>query len=383
MTTMIKPNRNTIKYFDSNINEYVNRSVGIEKFQEYIKKIYKLEKVLRFDLGENSDGPPIKVLEEVASIKSSRELISEYPDSYYYNLKNKLAIFYGIDMDNIAVGAGGSDLITNISKCWLDRGSCAIYPVPSFYVIENSIIEFGGIPIYIRLKEEENFRWTENTTDELIKVCKYTRPRLIWLPKPNKPTGCIIPIETILKITDANQNSIIIVDEVFGEYVSDDASAINIFRDFENLLILRTFSKAYGMAGLRLGYCIGHKDLIKILEQVRLDFPITSISEKLGIVALEDKDYLKEMRKKLLKRKKSIRKNLEDLNIKYIPSDTNIMLIKHGTKNLYNELIKRGILTAIMETEGLKGQGYVRITIKNEETNDILLKSLRELVTNS
>jgi len=380
---MIKPNRNTIKYFDSNINGYVNRSIGIEKFQEYIKKIYKLEKVLRFDLGENSDGPPIKVLEELASIKNNPELISEYPDSYYYNLKNKLAIFYGIDMDNIAVGAGGSDLITNISKCWLDRGSCAIYPVPSFYVIENSIIEFGGIPIYIRLKEEENFRWTENTTDELIKVCKYTRPRLIWLVTPNNPTGCIIPIETILKITDANQNSIIIVDEVFGEYVSDDASAINIFRDFENLLILRTFSKAYGMAGLRLGYCIGHKDLIKILEQVRLDFPITSISEKLGIVALEDKDYLKEMRKKLLKRKKSIRKNLEDLNIKYIPSDTNIMLIKHGTKNLYNELIKRGILTAIMETEGLKGQGYVRITIKNEETNDILLKSLRELVTNS
>mgnify|MGYP003394540167 CR=1 FL=1 len=182
-----------------------------------------------------------------------------------------------------------------------------------------------------------------------------------------------------MKIIKTNQNSIIIVDEAFGEYISDEASAINIFREFENVLILRTFSKAYGMAGLRLGYCIGPKELIKILEQIRLDFPIASISERLGIIALEDKGYLEEMREKLYKRKKSIYKCLENSKIKYIPSDTNIMLIKHDNKNLYKELMKRGILTAIMETEGLKARGYTRITIKNDEENDVLIKSLSEL----
>lgn len=290
-----------------------------------------------------------------------------------------MSIFYGVDIDNIAVGAGSIELIKNISKCFLDIGSYAIYPVPSFYAIQNSILEFESIPIYIRLKEEENFRWTENATNELIKISGHISPKLIWLVSPNNPTGGIIPLEDILKIIKNNQSSIIIIDEVFGEYIPDSASAINIFREFENVLILRTFSKAYGMAGLRLGYCIGSKGLIKILEQIRLEFPITSISEILGIIALEDKDYLEDTREKLLKRKTLIYKCLENLNIKYIPSDTNVMLIKHDNKNLYKELMKRGILTAIMETEGLKGKGYVRITIRNDEENDILMKSLKDI----
>ena len=376
---MIKPSTNIIRYLDSKIKGYVDKSIGIDKFQDELKEKYKLDKIVRFDLGENSDGPPIKVLEELENIKKNPLLISEYPDSNYYKLKNKLALFYGVETDNIAVGAGSIELIKNISKCWLDIGSYAIYPVPSFYAIENSILEFGSIPIYIRLKEEENFRWTESTTNELIRTSMHIIPKLIWLVTPNNPTGGIIPLEDILKIIKNNQNSIVVVDEVFGEYISNDASTINIFREFENVLILRTFSKAYGMAGLRLGYCIGSKGLIKILEQIRLDFPITSISERLGIIALEDKDYLKEMREKLLKRKKQIYKCFEDSKIKYIPSDTNIILIKHDNKNLYKELMKRGILTAIMETKGLKRKGYVRITIKNEEENDLLIKSLGEI----
>lgn len=376
---MIKPNVNTTEYLNSNIKGYVNKSIGIDKFEDEIKEKYKLDKIIRFDLGENSDGPPIKVLEELENIKKNPRLISEYPDSNYYKLKNKLALFYGVDIDNIAVSAGSSELIKNISKCFLYKRGHAIYPVPSFYVIENSILEFGSVPIYIRLKEEENFRWTENTTNELIKTSNNIIPTLIWLVTPNNPTGGIIPLKDILKIIQNNQNSIVIVDEVFGEYISYSASAINIFREFKNVLILRTFSKAYGMAGLRLGYCIGSKGLIKILEQIRLEFPITSISERLGIIALEDKGYLKETREKLLKRKRLIYKCLEDSNIKYIPSDTNVMLIKHDNKNLYKELMKRGILAAIMETEGLKGKGYVRITIKNDEENDILIKSLNEL----
>lgn len=376
---MIKPNRHTITYLNSNIKGYVNKLIGIDKFQEEIKKKYKLDKIMRFDLGENSDGPPIKVLEELENIKKNPGSISEYPDSNYFRLKNRLASFYGIDIDNIAVGAGSSELIRNISKCWLDKGNCAIYPIPSFYVIENSILEFGGIPIYIRLKEEENFQWTENTTNELIKVSAYARPKLTWLVTPNNPTGGTIPLYDILKIIKNDQNSIVIVDEVFGEYISNEASAINIFREFENVLILRTFSKAYGMAGLRLGYCIGSKELIKTLEQIRMEFPITSISEKLGIIALEDKDYLENTRKKLLKRKNSIYNALKNSNIKYIPSDTNIMLIKHEFKNLYTELMKKGILTTIMDTDGLKGKGYVRITIKNDEENNLLIKSLCEL----
>jgi histidinol-phosphate aminotransferase len=373
---IIKPNKCTIKYLDSRIKGYVDKSIGIEKFQNEIKEKYKLDRIIRFDLGENSDGHSIKVSEELEYIKKNPELISDYPDSNYLKLKNELATFYGVDIANITIGAGSSEIIKNISRCWLDNGDCAVLPIPSFYLIENTILEVGGIPIHVQLMKEKNFQWTDDTQKELLIVSSNVQPKLIWIVTPNNPTGGITPIEDIIKIIENNQNSIIIVDEAYGEYVNEK-SAIDFVNKYENILVLRTFSKAYGMAGLRLGYCIGSKELIKILEQIRLEFPITSITERIGIIALRDQDHLDNTRKRLFERKKLLFDKLEKIkNIEHVRSETNVMLIKlRNSKNLYKELLKKGILTAKMND--LKG--YVRITIKNEEENELLIKNLEKI----
>ena len=379
----VKPTLLVSKYFDSNIKGYVDKTKGTESFLEEIKQIYGLEKILKFDLGENPEGPSPTLIDELKKFIRNLSLISEYPDSSYLKLREELAKFYGVKLENITVGTGSNELIERISRLWIEQGTKVIFPIPSFYRIEDAILRFGGVSVYIQLKDEENYQWTENTTNELIRTAKETKSKLIWLVTPNNPAGGIIPLEEIQKIVEKNKDCIIIVDEAFGEYIDSyrkPYSAINLIKSgIGNILVTRTFSKIYGLAGLRLGYCVGSNELIKLLERIRMEFAVNAVAEKLAIAALKDQEYIEKIREKTSQRRKLLENSLDKIEgIKYYPSQTHIMLIKHKSKNLYNYLLKEGILVATMEISGLEGKNYIRITIRNEEENNILVNAIKK-----
>jgi len=381
---IVKPTVDIRKYLSSNVGKYVNKSKGLKLFVDELKRKYEVKEIFKHDLGENADGPSPYVLAEFKELVSTSKIISEYPDSSYSKLRKELAKYYEIEFENISLGTGSSELIERISRTWIETGNRIIFPVPSFYKIEDIILGFGGVPVYIRLREDEDFQWNENTTNELTLMAKETKTKLIWLVNPNNPTGGIIPLEEIIKIVRQNTNSIVIVDEAYGEYIDFDetpCSAVALVKQgAKNILVLRSFSKIYGLAGLRLGYCIGSKELIKILERIRLEFPVNAIVERLAIVALRDRDYIINSVRKTSWNRKLLEESLSMLdNLKYVPSKTNILLIKHNSKNLYEELIKCGILVAKMEITGIKGKNYIRMTIKNVEENKRVVNAIENL----
>lgn len=373
------------EYLTSNVGKYVNKVKGIDIFVNDIKKKYELKEILKHDLGENTDGPSPNALSELIRSYMNQSLISEYPDSSYSKLRKELAKFYGLEMENFSVGTGSSELIERISRIWLDRKDSVIIPVPSFYKIEDITLAFGGLPIYINLRENDDFRWNKNITDKIVTTANKIRPKLIWLVTPNNPTGGVIAKDDIEYIVEQNQSeSIIVVDEAYGEYTDNykkSNSAIEFIKQgIQNILVLRTFSKAYGLAGLRIGYCVGQRNIIKVIERVRPEFPVSSIAEKLAILALNDHDYIQNTVTKVSKNRRLLEESLDSINdIKYFQSLTNTMLIKHNKKNLYMELLKRGILVAKMEITGIKGKNHIRMTIKNAEENDLIVEAIRSL----
>ncbi len=381
---MVEPNSVTREYLKSNVGKYVNKTKGLAIFVADIKRKYGVKEILKHDLGENPDGPSPVVLAEFKKLVSSPHIISEYPDSSFSQLRRELAKHYGIDSDNISLGTGSSELIERISRAWIEKGDRSVLPVPSFYKIEDIVLAFGGTPVCMRLKEDEDFRWTHNTTNELTAIAKETKSKLIWLVTPNNPTGGVIPLEEITKIVQQNGNNIVVVDEAYGEY-SDEAgkpsSAVALVKQgAQNVLVLRTFSKAYGLAGLRLGYCMGPKGLIKVLERIRLEFPINAVAERLAIVALKDPEYILNTVAKTARNRTLLEESLSELdNLKFFPSTTSTVLIKHKTKNLYQELLKKGILVARMEITGLEGKNYMRMTVKSVEDNSMVVNAIRNL----
>ena len=381
---MVEPNSVTREYLKSNVGKYVNKTKGLDIFVAEIKRKYGVKKILKHDLGENPDGPSPIVLAEFKKLVSSPHIISEYPDSSFSQLRRELAKHYGLESDNISLGTGSSELIERISRTWIERGDRSVLPVPTFYKIEDIILAFGGIPVRMRLKEDEDFRWTENTTDELTATAKETKSKLIWLVTPNNPTGGVIPLEEIKKIVQQNENSIVVVDEAYGEYsdaIEKPTSAADMVKQgAQNVLVLRTFSKAYGLAGLRLGYCIGSKSLTKILERIRLEFPINAVAERLAIIALRNRDYILDTVAKTERNRAFLEESLKDMNnLRFFPSRTSTVLIRHKTKNLYEELLKKGILVARMEITGLDGKNYMRMTVKSVEENSMVVNAIRNL----
>jgi histidinol-phosphate aminotransferase len=381
---IVKPNMVTREYLKSNVGKYVNKTKGLDIFIVDIKKKYGVKQILKHDLGENPDGPSPLVLAEFATLVSDSRIISEYPDSSFSKLRKELAGHYGIEMDNISLGTGSSELIERISRAWIERGDNSLIPVPSFYKIEDIVLACGGNPVLLRLKEDDDFRWTDGVTTELTAVAKETKSKLIWLVTPNNPTGGVIPPGEIAKIAKQNDNSIVVVDEAYGEYSdgagnpSSAASLIN--QGAHNVLVLRTFSKAYGLAGLRLGYCMGPTALIKILERIRLEFPINAVAERLAVVALKDRQYIIDTAAKTARNRLLVEESLSKLdNVKFFPSTTSTILVKHKTKSLYEELLKRGVLVARMEITGLEGKNYMRMTIKDVEENNKVVQAIRSL----
>jgi histidinol-phosphate aminotransferase len=373
------------KYLKTNVGNYVDKNKGIEIFSDEIKREYGLTKIYKHDLGENTDGPSPNVISEFSKKVLDPNLLSEYPDSSYAALRKNLGDLYGLKFEYFSIGTGCNELIQRISRIWLNRNDTVIFPIPSFFKIEDITLQFGGIPIYINLREVEGFQWTSRITDEVVAVIEKARPKLIWLVTPNNPTGVSIPIDDIEHIIRQNRDrSIIVVDEAYGEFADDSDksnSAISLVRrEIKNLLVLRTFSKAYGLAGLRIGYCAGRKDIIKLVERARLEFPVGSLASKLAIQALHDQSYIADSVMKVSKNRKSLELSLQGIDdIQYLPSITNTVLIKHHRLNLYRELLKRGILVARMEITGLIGNNYIRMTIKDPEENNIVVNAIQNL----
>lgn len=340
-----------------------------------------LDKYLRLDLGENLLDKS-QLLNKLHTL--DEDTLVYYSDPSNSKIKQKVADLYGLSCKNIMIANSSNEIIDLLPRMVIGKKSKVIVITPTFFRYIDSSLKAGGKLIRIGLKQEDKYRPTPEIIDEVCKASIQYQASIIWICNPNNPTGEVYKLEDIEKIVKTS-SGLVVVDEAFYEYCDLDNkySASNLINKYPNLLVLRTLSKAYGLAGLRLGYALGHPETISILESYQDTLLMTSgLVVKLAAIALDNRDYLKTSITKTQKQKIWLYSEISKLSNLEIGADTkaNVYILRHKNKDLYQELLKRNILTAdFRKADGLQGLGYVRITIGDKDRNQLLLNALKEV----
>ncbi len=338
-----------------------------------VQRELNLENVIKLASNENLLGP------SPLAINRMREKLNEinyYPHSDCYYLRKKLAGKLGVGEENLVFGSGADELIHHLMLLFVSSGDEVIVPTPSFVMYEIAAKVMEGKVIKVELK---NFKY------DLIEIKKRIsgKTKLIFICSPNNPTGTIVEIEELEKfIRDIPENIFVVFDEAYKEYVESEKypETINFLNEGHNVVILRTFSKIYGLAGLRIGYGITLKEVVEAINKVRGPFNVNSLAQEAALSALDDVEHLRRSRALVLEGKKFLYENLSKLGIEYVPTEANFILInvKKSGNEVFQSLLKRGVIVRPGEVLGVPG--YIRVTIGLKNDNEKFIEALREVI---
>ncbi len=298
-----------------NLPEYVaGRTI------EEIKEQYNLSVVYKLASNENIFGPSKKVIE---FIKDNINDINYYPDSECREIKQAIAIKLGVKTQNLIIGSGTDQIIEIICDGFISYDDNIVIADPNFLIYEKSTLKCGGSVIKVPLKE-----YRQDISGIVNAINRDTK--IVFIANPHNPTGSNVKEEEFkYLIKNIPDDVLIVLDEAYFDYLTleDRIDTIKYVSQNSNFIVLRTFSKAYGLAGLRIGYGVGSSDIISELEKIRLPFNVSSIAQQAAVVALEDEKYVNEIRDITLKEKEKFYTALEREGIKYIKSYSNFILI--------------------------------------------------------
>lgn len=328
---------------------------------------YKVDReMVKMCSNENPFGASPKAVE---AVKSEAENINKYPKSTSGDLKEAIADSLGVNPLQICVGNGSDELMDLSCKAFLDPGDTVLIPVPTF---SQYALAAKANAMKTKSVQMKDFRLNANELVEAMSDCE-----MIFLARPNNPTGRSLSEEGLRKLLDTGK--MIVVDEAYGDFSGD--SVVDFISDYGNLLVLKTFSKAYGLAGLRVGYGMAGKDLVEGLERVRPPFSVNRIAQKAALAALKDEEFLEKTLNTVREGRKYLTNRLEELGFKVIPSEANFLMVSPAPLGSdANELCKyledRGIM--IRNLSGFEGVGarWVRITVGKESENKRLIEVL-------
>lgn len=297
--------------------------------------------------------------------------LSRYPDNDARLLKLEISKYIKCKPENIIVGNGSSEMIELIIKTFVDRDEIILSPVPTFtmYLVFSEIYstKFVGVSC------NEDFSVDINN---IIEKATELKPKVIFLCNPNNPTGFLIGKKDIEKLI-LNTDSIVVIDEAYIDFA--EGSMVDEISKYENLIVLRTLSKALGLAGIRLGYMIANEKIIDIINRVRSPYNLNSITQYLGVLSFKNKDKIFDYVEKIKIERKLLYNNLKNMGIKVYNSKGNFIFFYSNIKNLYEKLIKKGILIRKFKGEL---ENYYRVTVGNELENKIFIESFREVKKN-
>lgn len=319
---------------------------------------------------ENPFGPSPMAIE---AIKSEAEKVGEYPESSSIELKEAIGEYLDVNPVHISVGNGSDEVMDMVCKATMNPGDKALIPIPSFSQYELTCRINAMDPNFVYL---EDYQWNIESVLEKTRDC-----RAIFIGRPNNPTGNSIDDEDLEMLLETEK--LVIVDEAYGEF--SDYTVVDWIEDYENLIVLRTFSKMFGLAGLRVGYGISSKEIIEAMERVRSPFNVNRIAQKAAIAALKDKEFVGRARETILDERNYLQRELESLGFKTLPSDANFIMtspkpLGMNATDVCNYLNREGIL--IRNLSGFRGieSDWVRITVGGPKQNKRLIKTLEELI---
>ena len=292
-----------------------------------------------------------------------------YPDDNYTQLKEAIVNYIGCKIENISVGNGSSELLDLCVKTFVDTNELILSLDPTFsmYSIYAKIVNSR----YIGAGEGNDF--TINV-DDVIKSIKENNPKLTIICNPNNPTGTTIKRDDVLRIVKSTDN-VVIVDEAYMEFSNE--SVVDEIENYDNLIVVKTMSKAFSMAGIRTGYLIANEELVKTIEKVRPPYNLNSISALLATKALKQKEKMLSYVENLKVEREKIYEKLIDMGVKAYKSGANFVFFSSKVDNLAEKLIDNDVL---IRKFGGKLDNYYRVTVGSPKENEAFLDAMKKIV---
>ncbi len=326
------------------------------------------------DANESPYSLPINIIDEIKS-RIPYEKLNRYPDPRAYKLCSKISDYvgHGISGDMIIAGDGSDELINIIISSYVGKGRKVLIPTPTFsvYSIYSKVNEGSVIPF----NRDKDFNVD---IDEMIDCINRERPELVFLCNPNNPTGTLTDREDIIKLLERCK-SMIVIDEAYFEFCN--ITCVDLVKKYKNLIILRTFSKAWGMAGIRLGYLISNKGVIDELLKVKPPYNVNSITQEIGITILDHIEYMKKNTSSILKERDYIIRHLKSIDkIKVYDTYANFIFLKVPDADMLCRAL-RDLSIGIRNFNNCQGiSNHVRVGVGQRHENDQLIEKIKELV---
>ena len=354
---------------------------GIENLVPYPpgKPIEELERELgitgsiKLASNENPIGPSPLAIQ---AITDKLHTLNRYPDGSGFYLKSKLSKTYNIPPDQIILGNGSNELIELVVRTFLSAEEDVIQAFPTFLVYEKIVKGAGGRIISVPLL---NFNIN---LDEITKAIT-SRTKMIFINNPNNPTGSVLSEEQMIRfLEEIPEDIVVILDEAYIEFVSDPAVAngLKLLENRSLLVVLRTFSKLYGLAGLRIGYGFGSKEVIDYMNRVRQPFNANLLAQAAANAALDDMAFISKTLKLVREGLDYLYSGIKDMGLEYVPTQTNFFLIKTpmGGQKTYQLMLREGVIVRSMDSYGLPE--FIRINVGLPEENERFIKTLKRIL---
>ena len=333
-------------------------------FQKYYNP--EVGDAVRMDTNTNVLGSNPAAMEFVAGFKGN---VNDYPNTYSDGLRDTLADLYNLERENFVAGSGSDELLDIAFKTFTEWGDNAVVPVPSYTLYDYFVSMNGGNVLSVDLTEDFQL-----DADAMISA----EAKIMIMPSPNNPTGNSFKRKDIEEILERT-SGIVIVDEAYGEYAG--TSMIPRVNEFDNLIVMRTFSKAYAMAGLRVGYSVSNKNVTDMMNCVKIPYSLNMLSEGAAIAALKDQDFIKKSVDLVNKNRGPLTNGLKKLGFEPFPSDANFILARSPVDHaaFTAGLKDKGVLIRDFGSKR-RTENCVRTTIGSKELNDLLLKKSEEVL---
>ncbi|MFK3818399.1 histidinol-phosphate transaminase [Pseudomonas sp. NPDC089407] len=326
----------------------------------------KLARLVKLNTNENPYGPSPKALEAMrAELNDNLRL---YPDPNGDRLKQAVAEYYGVTPAQVFVGNGSDEVLAHIFHGLFQHDAPLLFPD----------ISYSFYPVYCGLY---GIAFEQVALDEQfqIRIEDYSKPNAgIIFPNPNAPTGCLMPLQAVEQLLQANRDSVVVVDEAYIDFGGE--TAISLVDRYDNLLVTQTLSKSRSLAGLRVGLAVGHPDLIEALERIKNSFnsyPLDRAAIVGAAVAFEDREYFEDTCRKVIDSREALVEQLQAKGFEVLPSAANFIFARHPQQDaaeLAARLREQGVI--VRHFKQARIAQFLRITIGTPEMNQALLDAL-------
>jgi histidinol-phosphate aminotransferase len=322
---------------------------------------------------ENLFGPSPKAL---IAIRKELSKINLYPEGPCTVLRKALAEKFAIPERMIVISNGADNLILMIANAFVNEGDEVLMADPTFSVYTNVTQIMGGKPVKIKLKD-----FTHDLDAMLTKVNRKTK--LVFICNPNNPTGTTVSVEALNAfLFRLPKRVVVVLDEAYGDFVEDAfyPNGLDYIKERRQVIDLRTFSKVYGLAGLRIGYALGREDLVDCLYQVRDPFPVHRLAQVAAVAALKDEDHAVRSIQSVYQGKRYLYKELDRMGLSYVPSQANFIFIdfEKNSEEVFQGFLREGIIIRPGKIWGYPT--FARVTIGRMEDNRRFIKALKKII---